>query len=60
MKISFPTTGQKTRKGTRPNTPGEKLVNVVDVYGAVERVRYSVAVERVQGGDWKFCPKKSN
>lgn len=57
MKIeySMPKPKGMTRKGTKPNTAGEKLVTITDGT-SVKRVVVSKAREMV-GSGWRYCPK---
>ena len=60
MKIDYklPKPKGMTRKGTRPNTRGEKLLTVKSAYnGAVSRVSESRAHEMVKSGGYTYCPK---
>ena len=60
MKIDYklPRPNKTTRKGTRPNTRGEKLLTVKSAYnGAVSRVSESRAHEMVKSGGYTYCPK---
>jgi len=51
-----------TRKGVRPNTTGDRLVNVTNGI-EVKRIPWKIANELVTlhtdiRYDWHFCPKK--
>lgn len=46
-----------TRRGTKANHAGEKLVNVTNDI-EVKRVRRSVAAQLVATGEYRYCPKK--
>ena len=47
-----------TRKGTKPNKRGEKILTVKRIEdGAVSRVAETHARELVGSGKYEFCPK---
>jgi hypothetical protein len=49
--------GRRTRKGTRANHPGVKLITVTDGI-QVKRIPKTIAIDLVATGNWKYCPKK--
>ena len=60
MKIDYklPKPKGMTRKGTKPNKRGEKILTVKRVEdGAVSRVSETHARKLVGSGEYEFCPK---
>lgn len=48
--------GSKTRKGTKANHPGIKLINVTNGE-QIKRLPRNIADDLVKSGGWNYCPK---